>query len=118
MSRRKEPNRCLNCNCEIMENYRGTPKKWCNRKCIDDYRRKTGYWKKWYASKHPENLTKECQVCGRPIVAVGKRKNVNKYCSASCMYTAAHNYKKKMICMDDYKLLMKLKWDKAIENVC
>ena len=106
--------KCLNCNQSMDLGYYRPDKKWCNRKCIDEYRRKTGYWKKWYRAKNPETLTRECKVCTRPILEVGERKNANKYCSNSCMFIAMHKYKHRMISFEDYKLLMKLKWKKKI----
>ena len=110
--------RCLNCNQSMDLGHYRPDKKWCNRKCIDEYRKKTGYWKKLYKAKHPEHLTKECKVCGRPIIEVGERNNVNKYCSDSCMYIADNNYKRKINSFEDYRLLMKLKWKNRKEIVC
>lgn len=69
-----------------MESYKGQQKKWCNRLCIDEYRKKNGYWKKLYKKKHPELKTRLCNMCGRNIIAVGKKQNVSKYCSDKCMY--------------------------------
>ena len=38
--------------------------------------------------KKYNNKDKDCNVCGRSIKKVGKRKSVNKYCSKKCMILA------------------------------
>ena len=67
--------------------YKGGGKMYCNRRCLDQYRNKGGYWQTWYQRK-PEVIArqlKECFVCRRNIRKVGKTKHINKYCSNRCM---------------------------------
>ena len=79
--------KCLNCYQTMMASYKGGGKMYCNRRCLDQYRRRTGYWSKWYQKK-PEVIArqlKECFVCRRNIRKVGKMRYINKYCSNRCM---------------------------------
>ena len=64
---------CKNCGKEI-EWYRGRPRVYCDRECLDEYNIK--YKKDWYREKHPLK-TNNCLTCNKLVV--GK-----KYCSKQC----------------------------------
>jgi len=85
----RETRKCLGCGQKLLSTYKGIPKKYCNRSCIDEYRRNTGYFKRLYEKQHPEMKTRKCIICKRIIKLVGERKNVNKYCSKKCMFISS-----------------------------
>lgn len=89
--------KCKNCGVEMLPSYKGVGKKWCSRSCIDSYRKRTGYWSKWYQKK-PEVIERNkrlCAMCKRNIKQVGEKYNINKYCSNKCMYLAGRTKHKK-----------------------
>jgi len=69
---------CKSCGKEI-EWYRGRPRVYCNRKCLDEYRIK--YKAIWYREKHPFK-TNICLTCNRLIIYT--KYNGKKYCSVLC----------------------------------
>tara|TARA_R110002020_G_scaffold231105_3_gene442217 strand:+ start:2808 stop:3095 length:288 start_codon:yes stop_codon:yes gene_type:complete len=71
----------------MLPSYKGMNKKYCSRKCIDDYRKANGYWAKLYIKQNPERLERKCGVCKRNINSLG-RKHISKYCSKKCLYLA------------------------------
>ena len=85
--RKLEQNKCVYCQKLMLPSYKGVNKKYCSRKCNDDYRRSVGYFKAWYQNKQStiERNKRLCAVCKRNIKKVGKKSNIYKYCSNRCM---------------------------------
>ena len=76
----KNEERCLNCNTEMMPPWKGTGKKFCSRTCLDQYRKKHGYWAKLNRKKHPLVL-KKCKLCG---TSFKPNTLIRRYCSVEC----------------------------------
>ena len=77
------PNKCLNCKTIIHFSNRKT-QKYCNEKCIVEYKKKTRYHRKFMK----KSLEKRCKICRRNILKVGQRKGASKYCSDRSMVIA------------------------------
>lgn len=86
----KNRERCISCNQTMVSPYKGSGKKYCNRSCIDEHRRTSGYWKNWYQNKETTKIRnlRRCSICERRIKEVGQKKNISKYCSDRCMIIA------------------------------
>lgn len=78
----KNEENCLNCNREMMPPWKGCGKKFCNRTCIDEYRKKNGYWAKLNRQRHPL-VIKKCKLCNESFKPDTVRR---KYCSVGCRY--------------------------------
>lgn len=69
-----------------------TSTKFCSLKCIETWRRKSGWYRAYHNIKNPERFKRKCIICERNILKV-KDKNkkyemqsmVGKYCCKKCM---------------------------------
>ena len=87
--------RCDECNTLYEKGFFGSGYKYCSTLC----RKKKALA---YQNKRYQRLRKltvrPCLLCGRDIGSVGGRKNVNKYCSARCMYMGRRERKGQKYC--------------------
>ena len=78
-------NVCRNCDKLYEIGFWGTGSVYCSRHCgvisnkaIQEVKRRK--------TQHERNSKKECILCHRNIMGVGKRKSVSKFCSRRCMF--------------------------------
>jgi len=88
----KNEENCLNCNREMMPPLKGCGKKFCNRTCMDEYRKKTGYWVKLNRQRHPL-VIKKCKLCGESFKP---NTLIRRYCSVECRNIYNHRLDKKL----------------------
>jgi endogenous inhibitor of DNA gyrase (YacG/DUF329 family) len=69
---------CVNCGKDVGFSF--VIKKFCNAKCINEWRKKVKYHRKY----RPLNTDRKCLVCEKPLVK-GERKKLSKFCSKRCM---------------------------------
>ena len=73
---------CLYCKNKIKIKGYKPNKKYCSLKCSYEYRKSSGYYKKYYNKRFEENrVIKYCIICEN-ILPKGK----SKYCSKQCIY--------------------------------
>jgi Fe-S-cluster-containing dehydrogenase component len=77
-----EEGSCIYCKNKIKVKGYKPNKKFCSLTCRYEYRKSSGYYKKYYDRKAEENrVVKYCTICEN-ILAKGK----SKYCSKQCLY--------------------------------
>ena len=76
---------CKNCGQDVGFSF--TIKNYCNARCIAEFKKKSGYYKKIYRKLNPLTLLKICEVCS---VKFQPTTNGKKYCSAKCLVLSSH----------------------------
>lgn len=74
------PTKCKNCKETISFSF--TSKNYCNERCLSEYRKKSGYYKRKYRENRPKILLKVCLVCTAKFTPAT---NGTKYCCKKCL---------------------------------
>ena len=72
------PQYCENCGKDVGFSY--VNKRFCNAKCIAEWRKKVKYHRKYVK----RDVKKKCMLCNKLIIK-GERKSISKFCSKRCM---------------------------------